>query len=576
MARPCTQPKRPKNSEWFKEKMLLAQDQETDDLDAFDSECDEAPSASAILMAKLSAYDSDILSETLDLAEATRLKMNEKQNDPIVKKKRVKITPIDYDSLNKLSEHFLAHFFPQKQLSAEQAFWLLISKIVFEQTPVQPKPVQNDLPRQLPTTSMVKQNLLKAKSHLDNFEKVIKVRTKVTRQNERTSGFEHIRGAFEKDVIPFVKSLRESFAYFELGFCREVYEMKANFQLIETGVEQCYVDRREAHVNYLKVTKENADTLRDIVEQARASMPLDNVLDHACMYAKQTQELLVYVSATCPRSPKDSEKLVVVTPMNKNRQVSFERPGVTSKNNTQKRHVVLNANSELVCSTYNECLFNASHDMCVVDYLNDVNARTRTKSKRAKKNEWKPTGKVFTSVGHRWLPVGRTFTIDGSKRPLTRITSTKVVPLRENGQTNVITKNPELKVVQIVLWYLDLVCSKHMIGQRSQLINFVSKFMGTVRFGNDQVATIIGFGDYQTGNVTISRVYYVEGLGHNLFSVDQFCNFDLEIAFRKHTYFVRDLEGFDLLTGSRGTNLYTLSLDDMLKNLSQHRYHSLT
>ncbi|GJW91313.1 hypothetical protein Tco_0168866 [Tanacetum coccineum] len=79
-----------------------------------------------------------------------------------------------------------------------------------------------------------------------------------------------------------------------------------------------------------------------------------------------------------------------------------------------------------------------------------------------------------------------------------------------------------------------------MIGQRSQLINFVSKFMGTVRFGNDQVATIIGFGDYQTGNVTISRVYYVEGLGHNLFSVDQFCNFDLEIAFRKHTYFVRD------------------------------------
>nr|GFA34897.1 integrase, catalytic region, zinc finger, CCHC-type, peptidase aspartic, catalytic [Tanacetum cinerariifolium] len=75
------------------------------------------------------------------------------------------------------------------------------------------------------------------------------------------------------------------------------------------------------------------------------------------------------------------------------------------------------------------------------------------------------------------------------------------------------------KVVQIVLWYLDSGCSKHMTGNRSQLINFVSKFMGTVRFDNDQIAKIMGYGDYQLGNVTISRVYYVEGLGHNLFSV---------------------------------------------------------
>nr|GEZ08953.1 hypothetical protein [Tanacetum cinerariifolium] len=74
-------------------------------------------------------------------------------------------------------------------------------------------------------------------------------------------------------------------------------------------------------------------------------------------------------------------------------------------------------------------------------------------------------------------------------------------------------------VVQIVLWYLDSGCSKHMIGDRSQLVNFVQKFLGTVKFGNDHVVKIMGYGDYQIGNVTISRVYYVEGLGHNLFSV---------------------------------------------------------
>ncbi|GJR52429.1 retrovirus-related pol polyprotein from transposon TNT 1-94 [Tanacetum coccineum] len=65
----------------------------------------------------------------------------------------------------------------------------------------------------------------------------------------------------------------------------------------------------------------------------------------------------------------------------------------------------------------------------------------------------------------------------------------------------------------------------------------------SVKFGNDQVAKIMGFGDYQIGNVTISRVYYVEGLGHNLFSVGQFCDSNLEVAFRQHTCFIRNLEG---------------------------------
>ncbi|GJS69654.1 hypothetical protein Tco_0702495, partial [Tanacetum coccineum] len=71
-----------------------------------------------------------------------------------------------------------------------------------------------------------------------------------------------------------------------------------------------------------------------------------------------------------------------------------------------------------------------------------------------------------------------------------------------------------------------------MTGNRSKLKNFVEKFIGSVRFGNDSV---------------ISRVYYVEGLGHNLFSVGQFCDSDLEVAFRKHTCFVRDIKGTDIL-----------------------------
>nr|GEY82377.1 uncharacterized mitochondrial protein AtMg00810-like [Tanacetum cinerariifolium] len=73
-----------------------------------------------------------------------------------------------------------------------------------------------------------------------------------------------------------------------------------------------------------------------------------------------------------------------------------------------------------------------------------------------------------------------------------------------------------------------------------------------------------GYGNYHIGYITILRIYYEEGLGHNLFSVGQFCDSDLELAFRKHTYFVCNLEGIDLLLGSRETNLYTLSIRDMM------------
>ncbi|GJW33405.1 putative ribonuclease H-like domain-containing protein [Tanacetum coccineum] len=105
-----------------------------------------------------------------------------------------------------------------------------------------------------------------------------------------------------------------------------------------------------------------------------------------------------------------------------------------------------------------------------------------------------------------------------------------------------------------------------MTGDRSRLRNFVKKFIGTVRFGNDHFGAIMGYGDYVIGESVISRVYYVEGLGHNLFSVGQFCDSDLEVAFRKHSCYVRDTDGVELIKGSRGSNLYTISIEDMMKS----------
>ncbi|GJT69067.1 retrovirus-related pol polyprotein from transposon TNT 1-94 [Tanacetum coccineum] len=235
---------------------------------------------------------------------------------------------------------------------------------------------------------------------------------------------------------------------------------------------------------------------------------------------------------------------------------------VKPKGTAYMQHFKLNANSKLKCVKCNGCMRFDNHDLCVLDFINNVNARNKSKS----------------------VKQSRTFTIVGNACPLTRITTTTKVPLRKPTSLENETPKPVVtlvysrkprksktnvpvsksKVVQIFLWYLGSGCSKHMTRDRSQLTNFVNKFLGTIKFRNDHVAKILGYGDYQIGNVTISRVYYVEGLGHNLFFVGKFCDLNLKVAFRQHTCFIQNLEGVDLLTGSRGNNLYTLSVGDMM------------
>nr|GFB03190.1 hypothetical protein [Tanacetum cinerariifolium] len=99
-----------------------------------------------------------------------------------------------------------------------------------------------------------------------------------------------------------------------------------------------------------------------------------------------------------------------------------------------------------------------------------------------------------------------------------------------------------------------------MTGNRALLTNFVEKFLRTVSFGNNDFVVISGYGDVVIGSMTIKKLYYVEGLGHNLFSVGQFCDKGLEVAFRKSTCFVRNEDGVDLLIGDRSSNCILLLL----------------
>ncbi|GJV95096.1 retrovirus-related pol polyprotein from transposon TNT 1-94 [Tanacetum coccineum] len=139
----------------------------------------------------------------------------------------------------------------------------------------------------------------------------------------------------------------------------------------------------------------------------------------------------------------------------------------------------------------------------------------------------------------------------------------RVIPTTSVSRPQPKSNQLENRLVEIILFIVDFGCSKHMTGNLKLLSNFVEQFLGTVKFRNDQISPILGYGDLVQGNVTIKRVYYVEGLNHNLFSIGQFCDADLEVSFQKSTCYIRDLKGNDLLTGSHGSDLYSITLQDI-------------
>ncbi|GKE86080.1 hypothetical protein Tco_1559822, partial [Tanacetum coccineum] len=202
------------------------------------------------------------------------------------------------------------------------------------------------------------------------------------------------------------------------------------------------LQNREAHIDYLKYTQEQAHILQGIVKQAKAKQPLDNALDFACKHAQRIQELLVYVRDTCPNAIKLSAKKVAVTPKTKIKNNHVVEP----IRDVDVKHSLLKANSELIFTTCKKSMFDGVHDMCVFNFVENVNSRAKSAKEHKKQNIWKPTGHVFTEVGLKWKQTGRTFTIVGNLCHLTRITSANVVPPKRTTSHSVETQKLELKV----------------------------------------------------------------------------------------------------------------------------------
>ncbi|GJV44341.1 putative nucleotidyltransferase, ribonuclease H [Tanacetum coccineum] len=481
----------------------------TDDLDAYDSECDDISSAKAVLMANLSSYGSYVLSEYLQETQNAIVQdtnSSAQQDAMIMSVFEQMSNQVKIDLENKLVNKSLTaelerykervKTFKQRlnvDLISQQAFWLPLSNPKTEQLAVTQTPIEIEVPKELP--------------------KVVKVRTTPNTITKRSWGFKHAKKVFKDEVIPFRNSLRASFKDFENGLHSELNEVKTVFNQMEAAVEQysldkkyfdiqkkelsldndrildhiicqevmnivmhnnsvpvnmfsanhkCLVDgnlesewlkqendhlfelllsqdivhicvnslatlinyakmeqdyideynenlvlkaelakkeqmvekdatlnkakviapgmfkldleplspkvlkNRDAHIDYIKHTQENTDMLQELVEHARALRPLDSDLDSA------------------------------FTPLNKNKKVRFAGPAISSSN------------------TQNQCMFDANHDLCFLEFVNDVKLRSKFKSSKCskRKNTWQPT----------------------------------VEPLKENTSKLVTTPNPEIKI----------------------------------------------------------------------------------------------------------------------------------
>nr|GEW96994.1 hypothetical protein [Tanacetum cinerariifolium] len=212
------------------------------------------------------------------------------------------------------------------------------------------------------------------------------------------------------------------------------------------------------------------------------------------------------------------DRLRNVRPSLHNKKSVVNTKAISSVQNSK-----LNVNFDLKCATCNGCLFFDNHDSCVLEFINSVNARVKSKSAKKPMNRkiWQPTGKMFTTIGHKWRPTGQTFILVGNVCPLTRITTTAIVPLRKHIPIESNTSKP---VVTLVYSWKSKEAKKKVPVSNSKINK--SLVANKKEPYNSWGSTISNV----PSSTVECRVYFVEGLGYNLFFVGQFYDLDLEAS----------------------------------------------
>nr|GEW58023.1 putative ribonuclease H-like domain-containing protein [Tanacetum cinerariifolium] len=304
---------------------------QADDLDAYDSDCDELNSAKIALMANLSHYGSDNLAENssslaqqddlilsvieqlkTQVVNCTKINQDNKNVNEFLTaeleryKDQVRILK-EHNNVNKALEscaqsleidnlkHILSKHLKEKE-SLEQKVTLLKndfqkeeSRNIDRELALEKQYSMNskepnlsssttivEVPKELPKVSMVNSSLKKLKFHLASFDVVVKERTTATAITEGTWGFEHTKACFRDEIIPFVKALKDLFNSFDQFLIDELTEVQNVFNQMEQAIEQHYVEKNKFQDKMNDVLKEN----ERLLEQA-ISVDIVNIVVHA-------------------------------------------------------------------------------------------------------------------------------------------------------------------------------------------------------------------------------------------------------------------------------------------------------
>ncbi|GKC93377.1 retrovirus-related pol polyprotein from transposon TNT 1-94, partial [Tanacetum coccineum] len=598
MSKQCTKPKRNWDDSWFKDKVLLVQDQasgqilheeelafladlgipegqatqtiithnaayQANDLDAYDSDCDELNTAKVAFMANSSHYGSNALAEvhnldnvdnkminqamqampsseqlnvvnhsetkitsdsnifsysyaivipdfndTLMLGEESHSKMLLKQNDSMMLEKKVNTTPVDYtNSMNSLD--------PTLSI----------------------RPTEVEVPKELPKVSMVNTSLKKLKHHLAGFGVVVKERTTTTTITEGMWGEKVLVITALKDKLKKLKG--------KALVDNAVTKHTINPEMLKIYVEPITLKLLNNRINNSNekleaVTPKNKDKRVRFTEPVTSSGNTNTTSSSNLVSNKPVLSFIgVKQSISASRSqPSGNTKKdkIQQTPISTQKNKVEAYPSIVKSSLKNKNSVVepkgtanvQHFKHKLLCVKCNGCMLSDNHDLCVLDFINDVNARVKSKSvKKSLETSRKGVYKYWIHLETYWKPRKSKTNIPISKPKI-------VKSISANNKES--SRSWESIVFDVPSSSLD----------ECKLSKLFSSIWTPI------------------GNVRISRVYYMEGLEHNLFSIRQFCDLNLEVAFRQHTCFIRNLDGVDLLTGSRGNNLYTLSLGDMM------------
>ncbi|GJW59992.1 retrovirus-related pol polyprotein from transposon TNT 1-94 [Tanacetum coccineum] len=504
MARQCTQPKRQRNSAWFKEKMLLVQAQESG------QELDEEQLAFLVDLgipdASFKDFENGLYSELNEVKTAfNQMKVAVEQCSVDKKYFDIQKKKLSLDN-DQLLDHIICQEVMNIVMHANFVHINILptnnKSLVNDNFEIKRSEQENDHLFELLLFQDIVYILLKAELAKRMVEKKFfdEVVLRCSRLKNCGANLElklqHQKESFQNNRSLNNQNAPEILEFFKINEWQAKLDAKdvslANLRKHIESLKGKNVVEKDVQPNN---TNEHPSTLREIVEHARALRPLDSDLNSTCMYVQRIQEVLVYVTDTCPSLTKPSEKLVAVTLLNKNKKVRFAEPATSSrmKSSTSASRSQPSGNIK-----NNRISRTTSSNM-----MNKVEVQPRSvKSSSNKKNRViEPVETYRTDLHYRWKHV-----------PLTMITSTKVEPLKETTSKSVTTPNPEFKIY----------------SKKTKVAKSVDLSSEPSCPNYSLIAKIMGYRDCQMGNVMISQVYYMEGLRHNLFSISQFCDFDLE------------------------------------------------